>query len=254
MTGTERSSADSTDPPGVRRDELRRFLDASLRRPVPYRRTDTPAQRRRRRLVSLVTLAVGAVLLGIGLNVEPGDNRFYLYTGLLAVVWIGGAVASGPLRLGRAWTRSGGMTRPLVQPLALGLLAVGIFCAGALLVAQVPALTADVAAVLDHARYASLPLVVAITVVNGIAEELFFRGALFSAVGDRWPVLVTSLLYALVTAATGNPMLVFAAIVLGLLVGLQRRVTGGVLAPTITHLTWSLGMLFLLPPLFDLLT
>ena len=33
------------------------------------------------------------------------------------------------------------------------------------------------------------------------------------------------------------------------LVGLQRRVTGGVLAPIITHLVWSLGRLLLLPPL-----
>ena len=31
-------------------------------------------------------------------------------------------------------------------------------------------------------------------------------------------------------------------------VGLQRRVTGGILGPTITHSVWSLGMLFLLPP------
>ena len=38
----------------------------------------------------------------------------------------------------------------------------------------------------------------------------------------------------------------FRAIV-GLVVGLQRRVTGGILGPIITHLTWSQGMLFLLP-------
>ncbi len=45
----------------------------------------------------------------------------------------------------------------------------------------------------------------------------------------------------------GIPLLVLAAAILGLVVGLQRRVTGGILGPTITHLTWSLGMLFLLP-------
>jgi membrane protease YdiL (CAAX protease family) len=38
-----------------------------------------------------------------------------------------------------------------------------------------------------------------------------------------------------------------AGAVLGLVVGLQRRVTGGILGPAITHVTWSLGMLFLLP-------
>jgi membrane protease YdiL (CAAX protease family) len=46
-------------------------------------------------------------------------------------------------------------------------------------------------------------------------------------------------------------MLVFAAAVLGVLVGLQRRVSGGVLAPMLTHTTWSMGMLFILPPLME---
>ena len=37
---------------------------------------------------------------------------------------------------------------------------------------------------------------------------------------------------------------------LGLIVGLQRRATGGILAPIITHLTWSVSMLYLLPLIF----
>jgi hypothetical protein len=67
-------------------------------------------------------------------------------------------------------------------------------------------------------------------------------------------VTVSTVLYALVTISTGNIMLVFAAAVLGVMVGLQRRVTGGVLGPIITHLTWSLSMLFILPPLLMTLT
>ena len=55
----------------------------------------------------------------------------------------------------------------------------------------------------------------------------------------------------MVTAAAGIPLLVLAAALLGLVVGLQRRVTGGILGPIITHLTWSLGMLFLLPPVLN---
>ena len=43
------------------------------------------------------------------------------------------------------------------------------------------------------------------------------------------------------------PLLVFAAALLGVVLGLQRRVTGGVLAPMITHVTWSLSMLLVLP-------
>jgi hypothetical protein len=34
------------------------------------------------------------------------------------------------------------------------------------------------------------------------------------------------------------------------LFGLQRRATGGIQAPLITHLTWSVLMLRFLPPLF----
>jgi membrane protease YdiL (CAAX protease family) len=43
---------------------------------------------------------------------------------------------------------------------------------------------------------------------------------------------------------------VFAAFVLGLVVGLQRRAGGGVLAPILTHISWSMTMLFALPPIF----
>jgi membrane protease YdiL (CAAX protease family) len=45
-------------------------------------------------------------------------------------------------------------------------------------------------------------------------------------------------------------MLGFAAVVLGAVVGLQRRASGGILAPILTHVTWSLSMLFALPVLF----
>ena len=89
------------------------------------------------------------------------------------------------------------------------------------------------------------------TAVNGVAEELYFRGALYAAVGRHHAVLVTTVVYALTTVGTGIPLLVLAAAALGLLTALQRRVTGGVLGPVITHLTWSLGMLFLLPPVLE---
>ena len=45
-------------------------------------------------------------------------------------------------------------------------------------------------------------------------------------------------------------MLGFAALVLGTLVGMERRASGGVLAPILTHVTWSISMLLVLPALF----
>ena len=51
---------------------------------------------------------------------------------------------------------------------------------------------------------------------------------------------------------SGVPLLVLAAAVVGVVTALQRRVTGGILGPVITHITWSTGMLLLLPPVLDL--
>jgi uncharacterized protein len=61
---------------------------------------------------------------------------------------------------------------------------------------------------------------------------------------------VTTAAYTLATVATGNVMLVFAAVLLGALVGLERRATGGIQAPVITHVVWSVAMLVALPAFF----
>jgi hypothetical protein len=116
-------------------------------------------------------------------------------------------------------------------------------------VRQVPWLDHQVRHVLDHADRGSVPLLVLVTAVNGIAEELFFRGALYAAT-PRYPVAVTSAAYVVATLATGNLMLAFAAVLLGTLVGLERRASGGIQAPIITHVLWSLAMLLALPLLF----
>ncbi len=239
--------------PGVV-SELRAFLTAALVAPVPRDHAQPDHEFRRRRVVAAVTLIVGAVVLALALRIPPGDAAFYPATLALAGVWTSGAVLSGPLHLGRAHTRAGRSdARPWVQSLALGGLLVGVFLAGAIVVARIPRLLDAVDAVLDHARFGSLPVILAIVVLNGIAEELYFRGALFAAVGRRHAVAVTTVVYALTTAGTGNPMLVLAAALLGLLTGLQRRVTGGVLGPILTHVLWSSSMLVLLPAILEVL-
>ncbi len=62
-----------------------------------------------------------------------------------------------------------------------------------------------------------------------------------------YPVLVTTAAYAVAMLATGNVMLAFAAVLLGALVGLERRATGGIQAPVITHVLWSVAMLYRAP-------
>ncbi|MEP7160228.1 MAG: CPBP family intramembrane glutamic endopeptidase [Dermatophilaceae bacterium] len=233
--------------------ELREFVVAALVRPVPRDHEESPARRRRRRVVVAVALAFGALLLGRALAVYPGDPLFYPATLGLAGVWITGAFASGPLHLGRAHTRGGSVDgRAVLQGLILGGVLLAVFCAGALVVGRVPALRAPVEGLLDHAKYGSLGVVALITAVNGVAEELFFRGAAYAALPRRWNLLGSAALYALATVLSGVPLLTFAAACLGLLTGAQRRVTGGVLGPIVSHLTWSLGMLVLLPPALSL--
>ncbi len=254
-TGLIPVSPEARSTPSRSPAELLRFLRAALVTPVERNHTETDQRFRRRRIVAGSTLVVGSVVLGLGFTQEQGSTAFYILTLVLALVWSIGAFASGPLHLGWTHTRAGQRkTRPILQPFLLGLLAVAIFVAGAVVVAQIPVLRDEVNEVLNFARFASLPVVAAITMINGVAEELFFRGALFAAIGRRYPVVISTVLYALATVTTQNWMLVFAAAVLGTLVGLQRKVTGGVLGPMVTHLTWSMSMLFILPPLLTVLT
>lgn len=247
---------DGQEPPGAadpHRPRIARaaenLLRSSLVDRVPRDHQQSDAGFRYRRLVTAVTLLIGAVLLGISLSVAPGNPAFYPLALLVAAIWTAGGLASGPLHLG--WTaHRGTLRRPLVNGVVLGLVAAAVFVLGALVVREVPALRAWVAHVLAHEQEGSTLLVAVVTILNGLAEEVFFRGALFAAIGRRHPVVLSTLIYAVATLATRNPMLVFAALVLGWVLGLERRASGGILAPMATHATWSILMLIALPPLF----
>lgn len=228
------------------------WLQRALWDVVPRDHRQSQKDLRRRQLITAGFVLVGAVVLGFLLRLEPGSTAFYLTSLAVAAVWFVGAFASGPLHLGRipiGTDLSGPTKRPITAPLALGAGLALFFVAGGLVVAQIPWLSDQVAKVISYADAGSLPLLVAITAINGIAEELFFRGALYAAI-TRYPILWSTLAYVIATAATGNIMLAFAAILLGLVVGLQRRASGGILAPIITHCVWSISMLVTLPYIF----
>ncbi|MGI8882027.1 MAG: CPBP family intramembrane glutamic endopeptidase [Jatrophihabitans sp.] len=228
---------------------VQRVVAPALIEKVPRDHAEPDSLFRRRRMVVMVTLVVGAVLLGLSLSIRPGDSSFYSLTGALALVWIAGGLASGPLHLGSIEWR-GALRRPIITPVLIGLIAAAVFVLGALVVREIGPLRDYTENILAHAREGFLPLVALATIVNGIAEEVFFRGALFAAIGRRYPVPISTAVYAVATLATGNPMLVFAALTLGVVLGLQRRASGGILAPMLTHVTWSVLMLLVLPPLF----
>jgi membrane protease YdiL (CAAX protease family) len=104
--------------------------------------------------------------------------------------------------------------------------------------------------VLAFAEEGNSPLVVATTLANGVGEELFFRGAIYAALDGDQAVVVSTAVYTLATASTRNPALMLAAGVMGTLFSMQRRASGGLQAPVLTHLTWSTLMVRYLPPLF----
>lgn len=232
--------------------ELRRFFDAALVRRPERNTVESDQARRRRRIVVGVTIVAGAVALGLALAIRPGDPLFYPAALGVAAIWAGGAVLSGPLRLGNAVTRRGTSSLGIVQGLLLGALLLAIFLAGAVVVARIPVLRGPVEGLLDHAQYGSVWIVAIVTAITGAAEELFFRGAAYAALPRRINGIGSSLLYAASTLFSGVPLLTFAALCLGFLTAAQRRVTGGVLGPIASHLTWSLGMLFLMPWTFNL--
>lgn len=237
-------------PPRLRAPwtELAIFVRAALVAAVPRDHTEPPAVRRRRQWVSAATLVVGGSALAVTLRIPPGSPAFYWAGFGLAAIWGGGALLAGPLHLGHAHTRRGDRyARPIVQSVALGVLLLAIFLAGAAVVAGIPLLRRPVDGLLDHARLGSLGLVLLVTAVNGFVEELYFRGALYAALPSAHAVAASTALYTLTTVGSGVPLLVFAAAVLGTVTALQRRVTGGILGPVITHLTWSVGMLLGLP-------
>ena len=200
-------------------------------------------------MVVIITTAVGAGVLAWGLRAHPGSGTFYAATLAVAVIWTFGGVLAGPLRLG--WiTHDGELRRPVVGPVLVGAGLAAIFIVGALVVRNVAVLADRVESILTYARTGWWPGVLALTVANGVAEEIFFRGALQPALPQRLQLPGTVVIYALVTMATGNIMLGAASVVLGVIVGLQRRSTDGILAPVLTHVTWSALMLVFLPLVF----
>jgi uncharacterized protein len=222
----------------------------ALFRQVPRDDRETPAVLRRRRRVVAVTAVTGASLLGVSLSTAPGSPRFYRLTTATAATWVAGSLLAGPLHLGRSFGRGDRLRRPALVPALLGVASFAGFYGCALVCRRIGPLNRMLTSILAYAHRGSDGPVLATTLLNGVAEEVFFRGALYAAVSGSTPAVVSTGTYVLATTATRNPMLVAASAVMGALFAAQRHATGGIQASTITHLVWSALMLRFLPPLF----
>ena len=217
---------------------------------VPRDHWESDEAFRRRRRVTGATAVTGASLLGVSLSTPPGSPRFYGLTLGVAGTWVVGGLASGPLHLGRMFGPGEQLRRPVLTPVVSGVGAFGAFYAAALVARRIPVLERAIGSVLRYADQGTTPLVLTTTLANGVAEEVFFRGSVYAAAGATRPVLASTAVYGLATTATRNPALVLASVPMGLLFAQQRRITGGIQAPMLTHVVWSALMLRYLPPLF----
>jgi membrane protease YdiL (CAAX protease family) len=229
----------------------KRTLTSLLAKEVPRDRgeNNTVAQHRRRNLAAVAV--TGAGLLGLSLSTEPDSTEFYVLTFAVAGTWLAGGLVSEPEHSGAVGTDDEHSLRhPVITPILTGAAAFGAFFSAARIARRLPVLNEALTSILNYADRGSDPWILASALANGVAEEVFFRGALFTAVGSHNPVPVSTALYMLTTSATRNPALVLASGVMGLLFAVQRRASGGIQAPILTHVTWSVLMLRYLPSLF----
>lgn len=191
-------------------------------------------------------------LLGVSLAAKPGSPRFYWLTLGAAGTYTAGGLTSGPIPLGRAAKPTAEGRRCLLGAVLLGIGTFVVFYVCARIAKHIPILNRAIASILGFAHHGAMPLVVLSTVTNGAAEEIFFRGAVYAAAEDdcRASVPWSTAMYGLSTIATRNPALVLASVVMGTLFAMERRASGGVFAPVVTHLVWSMLMLKFLPPMF----
>ncbi|HET8616029.1 MAG TPA: type II CAAX endopeptidase family protein [Actinomycetales bacterium] len=234
----------------TRRRTVADRLPMQLRHVAPVRHVDSADELLRRRHVVSGALGIGTAALGVSLSSEPGSRRFYLSTLGVAGIWTAGALTSGPLHRGWVQARDLRLGRPVWTPVATGVGAFGFFVAVASVATRAPRLHRAVADILSFAERGNEGWVLATTLANGVSEEMFFRGALYTALEGRRPAVTSTLTYAAVTASTRNPALVAAATVMGGLFAVQRRATGGLQAPLLTHLTWSALMVRCFPRIY----
>ncbi|MEC3955917.1 CPBP family intramembrane glutamic endopeptidase [Nocardia sp. CDC153] len=194
-----------------------------------------------RRVAVTGCTVLGAGLLRASLSARPDSRAFYGLSLATAAAWTVGGTVLGPPRLGN---KSGALFA-----LPIGGAAFGVFYGCALVARRIPTLNRAISDVLRYADQAPPGRALFIALVSGAGEELFFRGPVYTVAGTC-PVAVSTGVYCLTTTATRNPALALASALMGTVFGLQRRATGGVVAPLLTHLTWSTLIIRHLPAVF----
>jgi len=191
---------------------------------------------------------------------------------LCIVVWLAAAASAGPLGI---WRAIGGAAvalgaavllfdRPastaLLQPsprlILLGATAGGTMVAAPyllhpVLARVVPLIATDTARLYAAFRAPSFVLASVALVPVIVGEELVWRGVVQASLVQRlgaWRgVALAAVVYALVHAPLGSPVLVGAAFFCGLAWGALRATTASLVPTLVAHLLWSVFVLLWLP-------
>ena len=204
-----------------------------------------------RQWLFLVPCALGALGLFLARRAGDGTAGFYWATAFTAVVyaaawWLWGnrQAFMGPKKL-----------IDVLRGALIGAALALVFVLGALVVQHIPFLAGPAAELLDTPDKGGYALTLLVLVVNGIGEELVFRDVVPRQLRGMGQSVVqagvwSTLVYCLVTCVMGVPLLVFAAGALGAVAYFEAAITGRLYSPIAVHLTWSIGMLLILPQFF----
>jgi membrane protease YdiL (CAAX protease family) len=199
-------------------------------------------------------LVFGSALLGYGFHAGGDTPGFYAGTLAAAAIWLAGGMLAGPV----PWIVRGGRARRVrLTFIAVGL-AVALFAVVTVLdlvVRAIRELSDALDRVLSDADRGPLPAILLVALVSAVAEEVFFRGAVYDALYDalggtlrgRRRVAAAVVVYVVVTAVTANVVLVAAAVLVGTVTTLERDTTGAIGASLVTHLLWSTLMITAFP-------
>ncbi|RUQ11548.1 CPBP family intramembrane metalloprotease [Corynebacterium genitalium] len=201
-----------------------------------------------RQWLFLAPCALGALGLFLARRAGDGTAGFYWATAFTAVVyaaawWLWGnrQAFMGPKKL-----------IDVLRGALIGAALALVFVLGALVVQHIPFLAGPAAELLDTPDKGGYALTLLVLVVNGLGEELVFRDVVPRQLRGMGQSVVqagvwSTLVYCLVTCVMGVPLLVFAAGVLGAVAYFEAAKTGRLYSPIAVHLTWSIGMLLILP-------
>lgn len=182
-----------------------------------------------------------------------GGDDVYAYLGPYSALVIIAASVHAYLRR-TAHTQEPRMA--LATNIALGVgvgvaMTIGTFVAYRIFSAASPALAIHVEALYRATRTTSIEVRLAWTAVVIVAEEMLWRGALFSAAervfGTYAAIAVSLLAYTAVQVGTGSWVVPLTAFVCGAFWTAERVVTRSLVAPLISHTIWTMIVIHLYP-------